>query len=930
MNNSTPNHPAQYSRFYQRIARRYSAEIDLLPPAILPQYDDMQALFTAIYAQHPDDLGSALRITRNVVMQRLIELDCAQPDYSVEDVTLGYTDLAAFCTQTALSHAYEQLIERHGRPMQADGQPACFWVMGMGKLGARELNASSDIDLICLHSARGETEHTNDTTDTGRRIKTISNTEFFSKLVRQMSTLIADVTEHGFCFRVDLALRPHGKSGPASMSLAALEKYLLKDGREWERFAWLKSRVIASTVPLSNTHGAQLRNIVLPFVFRSQLDYKVFESLRSLHQKIRKQADKVSAHLNPRQHDVKLGRGGIREIEFTVQLLQVVRGGQFPELRHRSTLKALVALAAAGLMDADIAQQLADAYCFLRRVEHRIQYLDDQQTHTLPTSEADVDWIAHSLGFDDTSSFYDTLAQHCNTVMAEFDVLLGGANPESNEVENNDWDSIIEDFEGTNAIANTPHSPLSAEEQTATEELLQYIQRWRTGKALEKFGDSTQERVKQLVEQALHKLQQRTTDALAVRRFIDWMETILRYEHYLALLLERPNVLDRLLNILGAALWPTKYLMRHPGVIDELASPDLLQERFDPQRLRDSLRTRYDVFAKTGENTEETLLDVLRRAYHAETFAILARDLEGRTSVEEVSDDLSLLADIIAETTLHWAWQFVSKRHRDTPQVAIIAYGKSGGKELGYGSDLDVVFAYEDDDPAAPEAYAALVRKFITWMTVKTGEGELIEVDTALRPNGNSGLLITSFDSYANYQQQRGSNTAWTWEHQAMTRARCMMGSDAMHQHFERIREQVLTAERDIDSLRHEITDMRRRMHEANRPPTGQFDIKHSHGGMIDVEFVVQFFVLAYSKQHPELIENKGNIALLERIERAGLLPTHCGVKAGNAYRELRRLQHRARLDDQAGRIPPDTVQAESHAIQQLWQYAGLAAYANV
>lgn len=913
---ATATDAACRSRFFQRTQRRYGQLLSLLPSG-LPERADIVQLYAQLLTEYPD-CGDALRITRNLIIHRLIALDCARADYPVSSITACLTELAAFCTQTALDYHAAALEARHGIPLNPDGTAASFWVMGMGKLGARELNASSDIDLICLHSSHGETQ--GDSSGRGR----ISNAEYFARLVRDMSKTIAEVTEHGFCFRVDLALRPNGKSGPPSMSLPALERYFLKHGREWERFAWLKSRVTAARPALTKSQGMQLREAVLPFVFRSRLDYRVFEALRGLHRKIRSQSSRKASQRSQQLHDVKLGRGGIREIEFTVQLLQVVRGGQFPELRHRATLKALDALTGAGLMPAETAAALGEAYCFLRRVEHRIQYLDDRQTHVLPTDADDLAWIARTLGFADTAAFQAELKRHQTIVSTEFDMLLGGADATQNELEDaTEWETLTAGF---------------ADADTGGEHrLAQTLQRWHNSSTIQRLGESAQHRLQQVMEQMLLRLQTGRSDAATVTRLLDWLNTIARHEHYLALLLERPHVFDRLLRVLGAARWPAKYLVRQPGVIDELASPDILHQRFNAEHFARSLQIRRSVFSRTGEDTEETLLDVLRRAYHAEMFSILVRDLEDCISVEEVADDLTALAEAVIRTTLQWCWRFVSRKHRKQPQIAVIAYGKTGGKELGYGSDLDLVFAYEDDDPSAPEAYAALVRKFITWMSVQTGEGKLFDVDTALRPNGNSGLLITSFDSYANYQQQRGSNTAWTWEHQAMTRARCLVGTPVMQQRFDTIRTSVLTAKRDIDSLRREIADMRGKMYAAKQPRAGFFDIKHSHGGMIDVEFAVQFFVLAYSRQQPELIENKGNIALLERVEAAGLLPAGVGTAAAAAYRELRRVQHHARLDDRPGRVSRNSnanssetshsLQSCETAICQLWQAAGLALY---
>ncbi|MFP5446255.1 MAG: DUF294 nucleotidyltransferase-like domain-containing protein, partial [Betaproteobacteria bacterium] len=322
----------------------------------------------------------------------------------------------------------------------------------------------------------------------------------------------------------------------------------------------------------------------------------------------------------------------------------------------------------------------------------------------------------------------------------------------------------------------------------------------------------------------------------------------------------------------------------------------------------------------TGEDDDETLLNLLRRAQHAEIFRTLARDVERRITVEQVADDLSALADSVLRITAQWCWSRLKTRHRESPQFAIIGYGKLGGKELGYGSDLDIVFVFDDDDERAPEVYAAFVRKLINWLTVKTGEGDLYEIDTALRPNGSSGLLVTSFEAYANYQQRRGSNTAWTWEHQAMTRARFVMGSEALQARFDAVREAVITSERDAAALREEIVAMRERVRAAHPTRDGQFDVKHSPGGMVDAEFAVQYLVLSQSANHPELVGNVGNIALLQRAEQVGLLPPGVGVAAADAYRELRRVQHVARLDEAPTQVAPPALQAERDAVLALWR----------
>ncbi len=908
---------AAHSRLVQRLRRRYADELALLPPGA-PTADTMQRCLQALAARG-HDTGARLRILRQLVLERLVVLDCEQAA-PLALVTRAMTELAELALEIACAEAFAQLDERHGAPLAASGRRARLWVIGMGKLGARELNVSSDIDLIYLHDEDGETAGRED--GRGR----ISAHEYFTRAVKLIQALLGEVTEHGFVFRIDLALRPNGNSGPAVCSLDALEEYMLVQGREWERFAWMKSRAVAPRAALDEEAAQALRGVVLPFVFRKYLDYSVFESLRTLHQQIRDHASKRSAGRPSRANDVKLSRGGIREIEFIVQLLQVVRGGQFPELRTRPTLQALERMARAGVMPAETAERLAEAYRFLRRVEHRVQYLDDQQTHILPTRDEDLDWVAHTLGYDSVCPFLCQLDTHREFVADEFDRLLGG-----------------------NARCKTCGQ--SAEERRGLTQLQEVaalfpprararLEAWQTHPRVQALRDEAHTRLVRLLQRTAQWLEEGSVSEEGVLRLADWVEPLLRRESYIALLLERPAVHERLLRIMGAARWPARYLMQHPGVIDELASPHLVNDRFDAQAFEHELALRQRSLAITGEDDEENLLNLLRRALHAEMFRTLVRDVEGRITVEQVADDLSALADAVLRVTTRWCWPRLRRRHREEPRVGIIAYGKLGGKELGYGSDLDLVFVFDDEHEDAQEIYGALVRKLISWLTVKTGEGDLFEIDTALRPNGSSGLLVTSMDAYADYQHNRGSNTAWTWEHQAMTRARMVpprcpaapgslpptapepdaTAPDALTARFDAVRHAVITAPRDHAALRSEIIAMRDKMRAAHPVRGGLFDLKHSPGGMVDAEFATQYLVLAHTARHPQLAPNLGNIALLQRAEAAGLLPAGVGQAAADAYRALRRRQHLARLDEQPTQLPPETLDGEPEAILALWQ----------
>ena len=885
-----------YARFAQRVRRRYAGQMHLLQAGV-PVRDTMQALFDALRSEGLD-LPGALRATRQLVLERLLTQDCDQ-GLALERVTASMTELAEWALELAFASSQQALQETHGLPLGPGGELAQLCIIGMGKLGARELNVSSDIDLIYIYDQDGETS------GSAQGRGKISNQEFFAKQVRAIYALIGDSTEHGFVFRVDLALRPNGNSGPAAVSLAALEEYFQVQGREWERFAWLKSRVIAPRSAIRSGCAQSLRAVVLPFVFRRYLDYNVFDALRILHRQIREHAAKRSAGRPERGNDVKLSRGGIREIEFTVQLLQVVRGGQFPELRTRPTLNALQRVAKAGLMTLEAAQKLALAYGFLRQVEHRIQYLDDQQTHVLPTVDADLLWVAQAMGFANTHSFLAQLDTHRECVAQEFDALLGGAQPEC---------------KGCNGKAPAPDASdfevLLAQTQGKFRERLGI---WQNHPRILALREDSRLRLGKLVLRTAQWVREGRVSEDAAVRLSDWIEPLLRRESYLALLLERPNVHERLLRLLGAAKWPARYLLLHPGVIDELASNAMLQERFDATEFEAEMEHRRAALAAGGEDDDEALLDLLRRAHHAEVFRTLARDVEGCITVEQVADDLSALAESMLRTTTRWCWERLKNRHRPDHRFGIIAYGKLGGKELGYGSDLDIVFVFDDEDERAFEVYGALIRKLINWLTVKTGEGDIYEIDTALRPNGNSGLLITSFDSYANYQQQRGSNAAWTWEHQAMTRARCVLGDASLQQRFDAVRESVITTPRDTAALRTEIMEMRAKLSKG-RPVKGQrFDVKHSPGAMVDIEFAVQFLVLSQSAQHAELRANVGNIALLQRAQVCGLLPGHVGDNAALAYRTLRQIQHQARLNEEPTQVEVEQVQFERAAGLALW-----------
>jgi glutamate-ammonia-ligase adenylyltransferase len=636
---------AAHSRYVQRIRRRYAAERALLPPGT-PDAEVITALVQRLQATGRD-LPCALRVARQLVVERLAVLDI-EGGAPLDTITHAMTALAEATLELALAQAQHEADTRHGAPLDARGQRVELWVVGMGKLGARELNVSSDIDLIYVYEDDGMTA--------GAR--PVSFHEYFSLVAKRLYALIGETTDDGFVFRVDLALRPNGNSGPPVASLAMLEAYFQAQGREWERFAWLKSRVVAPRAAVTSGRALALRALVTPFVYRRYLDYGIFEGLRQLHRKIRDEAQRRAAGRPERANDVKLSRGGIREIEFTVQLMLVVRGGQYPEIRTRSTLRGLQRLVGRGLMKPDTAAKLAAGYTFLRRVEHRIQFLDDQQTHLLPGNDEDLVWIARSMGYacdtpdkpgqPGTCALLDRLMEVRETVAAEFDALLRegqGATSDSSKI----------------VCKGCAPGPLPVDSETLLErlpaELSERLRPWVLLPRVQGLRDDSRMRLGRLMQRTAVAMHDGTCTPAGALRFVDWIEPLLRRESYLALLVERPEVHQRLLRLLGLARWPMQYLMRHPGVIDELADERLLQQRFDPAALVAELEDRRSGWERSGEADEDKLLDTLRRAHHAEVFRTLVRDVEGRISVEQVADDLSALADTILGITLRWAWR---------------------------------------------------------------------------------------------------------------------------------------------------------------------------------------------------------------------------------------------------------------------------------
>lgn len=838
-------------------------------------------------------LGAALRRARNWLLLALIERDTTAAA-SLEEVCAAMSSFAHQATTLAMRTAAATLVARHGTALDQYDRPQDLLAVGMGKVGGKELNVSSDLDLVFVFRGEGECRGAGDGGQSKPAGSALAASEWMHLLARRTIALLATRDADGFVFRVDVRLRPHGASGPLVVSLPTLEQYFYAQGREWERFAWLKGRVIADSGVAGDQARAgdetALARIVDPFVYRRYLDFDAIEALHALHARIRAEVTRRDL-ANPRARDVKLGRGGIREIEFIAQLFQIVRGGQDPTLRSRHTLATLDTLARKGLLPDEESKALADAYRLLRRTEHMLQYREDAQTHRLARSGAEREAIAAMLALPD--DVFTRAIDECTERTARiFDRLLAPAH--------------VDDVRPVQP-GDAPPDP----EALRRFDVLRESTRYRAART------DTRAAIERLLDDAIR----RGTGTAGLTRLADLLETICRRPGYVALLDRFRGAFARVLRVLDWAQWPAGYLMQHPVVLDELLDGELLEPQ-DYGVWSEELQARLHALPTTGENgapDTERQMDLVREAYHAQVFRLMMQDLEGRLSVEHLSDHLSELADRVLDLVIALVWDRLRLRFRDRPRFAAIAYGRLGGKEFGYVSDIDLVFLYDDEDERAPEAYALLAQRVSAWLSTRTAAGLLFETDLRLRPNGSSGLLVSRLAAFETYQDE----SAWVWEHQALTRARFCAGDRSIGERFEAIRRRVLARPRELAPLREEIHAMRARIreyHERRRStePAALVDLKHGAGGMIDLEFVVQYLVLAYAGRHPELLDNAGNIALLGRAAALGLVDEVLARRGADAYRRYRRLQHQARLDGVSARVDPESIRDEREAVLSL------------
>ncbi|MGE5468034.1 MAG: bifunctional [glutamate--ammonia ligase]-adenylyl-L-tyrosine phosphorylase/[glutamate--ammonia-ligase] adenylyltransferase [Ignavibacteria bacterium] len=799
---------------------------------------------------------------------------------ALADVTEAMTALADVTVAAALDVLSAAQQERYGIPRNAAGAEQKLIVVGMGKLGGRELNVSSDIDLIFVYPEDGETDGT----------RPISNFEYFTRLGRALINALAESTGDGRVFRVDMRLRPDGDSGPLACSFDMLENYFVTQGREWERYAWIKAR------PLTGDRHDELDALRQPFVFRKYLDFGTIDAMRGLHAQIRREVAKKDMANN-----IKLGPGGIREIEFIAQVFQLIRGGRDRALQIKPTLRVLRMAAERGHLTVDAVNDLTTAYDFLRRLEHRLQYLDDAQTHSLPENADDQALIALAMGFSSYEALLAELDDHRQNVSRHFEAVFSDPNEPEHAL-----DSVWSDADGhADELARLGFKDVAS--------ACQRLAGVRAGTRYQQLSDVARNRFDTLVPRVIQAAAQTADPDATLARCLDLLEAVSRRAAYLSLLLEYPQALAKLAEIAGSSSWAASYLLRHPILLDELLDARSLEAPPDWPAFRGELDGRLE----EAEPDTERQMDIMREAHHAQVFRLLAQDLAGLLPLERLSDHLSELADIVLDLTVTYAWRKLLRRHRDKPRFAVISYGKLGGKELGYASDLDMIFLFDDDHPDAAQIYSKLAMRIITWLDTRTSAGQLFETDLRLRPNGDSGLVVTSLEAFRQYQLE----SAWMWEHQALTRARFSAGDAGIGEGFEAIRDEVLRKRRDLADLKREVRAMRQKMYDAHAGKSELFDLKQDPGGLIDVEFIVQALVLGHAADHPELTANRGNIALLRMAAEKGLIPAPLAESVRDAYREYRRMQHALRLNSQKSRIDPALVADKAEAVRALWKY---------
>lgn len=862
----------KFSHFAQRVARRDANLVATVRATALhrpPLASWVEELKTPTAAS----IDTVLRRMRRELMLRTVVRDLAL-DAPFEELVADLSDFADLAIAAATA-AHSVDIFGSAEP------PYGFSTVAMGKLGAQELNASSDIDVVFVCDE-----------------PSVHAMDSLNLLAKRISRTLHQEIDGEFVFRVDTRLRPYGDAGPMVPTLDFLEQYFVAQGRMWERLAWLKARISSGSL------AAPLAALTTPFVFRRYLDFDAVAGMRELHTQLR--AEKNDPN------NIKLGRGGIRELEFGAQLRQLVRGGRDPGLRIKPTLPALAALAASVKISHEQALRLTAHYRLLRRVEHVLQYRDDQQTQTLPRGDDERQELALALGFADRDAFNSQLALTREDVATFFDGTLTGAFGVSDDTAARIAAQTLAAQTAPASVVGDVESLQSAgysdAEGTAT-----YVRSTLESVRVRALPTASRERFERLVQSTLQYAGTTSQPDAACKRTLDLLLGVASRSSYLALMIERPQVLDRVIDLAAASDWALRYVTRHPLLLDELMDGRTLGNPIDYEQWRRDLAAR---FTDAGDDAERAI-DAIRHFQQGETFRLLLKDIAGLLPLETLSDHLSALADVVVGATL--AQLMAAAKLPFEANLAVIAYGRWGGKELGYASDLDLIFLMPDEAGVHRDQLTRVAQRLQSWLITMTAAGRAYDIDVRLRPDGAAGLLLSTVSAFAEYQREK----AWTWEHQALTRARFATGHVQTGAAFERIREEIIAKPRDWPTLRDEIVAMRAKVADGhpNKKRDEQFDIKHDSGGIVDLEFAVQALVLRYAGHYPTMRANHGNIALSIRAGELGLVPREIGAAAANAYRTLRSQQHALRLQGaERAVVPLAELSTERAAIRVFYE----------
>ena len=862
-------------------------------------------------ADDEQELMDQLRRCRRREMVRIAWRDLAGWGDLTETMS-ELSDFADACLEQTLDRLYQWQCAILGVPTAADGSAQRLVVLGLGKLGARELNFSSDVDLIFAYPAAGHTRGAGDP---------VSNADFFSRLGRQLIKAIGHLTTEGFVFRVDLRLRPFGESGPMAMDFKSMEHYYQEQGREWERYALIKARAVAG----DKTAGARLLEQLHPFIYRRYLDYSAFESLRDMKQMITREVQRKGL-----ANDIKLGPGGIREVEFFGQIFQLIRGGVVPSLQQTGILQVLKTLAEERHIPQAVCDELSRAYIFLRRTENRLQEYADQQTHRLPPDEIGQLRLAQSMGFTEPQAFASTLKNHRETVHGHFQMLLASGDSEDQQPKAEDrLVGIFQNLVGERQ-ARSMLTELGYDQPDEVLQLLGYLKNDPATRSLSPRG---RRRLDKLLPRFLLEIAACENPLITLRRIVDLIKTIERRSSYLALLLENPTALSHLVRLSNASPWISSFLARHPVLLDELLDPRTLYQPPENSEMEDGLQRRLSQVAPDDLEYQIEQLCIFKQI---NILRVASADVTGTLPLMRVSDYLSAIAEIILKEVVDLAFNHLVSKH-GVPACrlddaacqrgfAVIAYGKLGGLELGYGSDLDLVFLHAGTAEQtrggkstidSAQFFNRLGQRVIHILTAHTRAGKAYDIDMRLRPSGTSGILVSHIDAFRDYQLAE----AWTWEHQALIKARPVCGDETLAERFEAIRSEVLARSRPEFGLKKEVVQMREKMRkELLKPDPMVFDLKQDLGAMVDIEFLVQYLVLLHSHRNPGLLKWTDNVRLLQSLIETGVLDEYTAHLLKHAYLIYRAAAHQLSLQEKPSRVPREQFSHLQQRVVEIWQ----------